>query len=562
MQPKITEMRKQETVNVILAILMGAGTAIVANYFVAAVQFLSSFRPAFDTSTLEFRGFGFTLDIAIGILLSAAFISLLLYLFKLPRFHGPADAIIGANDKEVGIEIKPGLLSALASIAAIGGGAPVGQYGPLVHFGATLSAIIKKFARLSDTSGEVLLGCGVAAGISAAFSAPLAGILFAHEVVLRHFALRTFAPVTIASATAFAVMQNFFPMEPILPQIATSISSFSEVLSLAMIGLIGGVIAVVFMRLFAFFGAQAVKVPGPVFMRPFYPAVVLIIIASFAPQILGLGTETVISTIEGKIGVSVLVGILVLKAIMTAFSISFSFFGGVFSPALLIGIAFGGAVGGFGIANFGFSVETASLCTLAGMGAVISSTIGAPISTILIVLELTQDYQATTGVMISVVFANLISNELFGRSLFDKQLFARGFDMQLSRQDLKLSKVKIGSFATEEYCSLSQHENAQAMMDKLKSAGFVEGYVLSDENKLITKVSLLDLISNNTDGDKNFFKLYDTDSILACLNKLSDFVGESAPIISSDGILIGVINEADVFKAYKEASDQSHSEEV
>jgi len=555
-------MRKQETVNVILAILMGAGTAIVANYFVAAVQFLSSFRPAFDTSTLEFRGFGFTLDIAIGILLSAAFISLLLYLFKLPRFHGPADAIIGANDKEVGIEIKPGLLSALASIAAIGGGAPVGQYGPLVHFGATLSAIIKKFARLSDTSGEVLLGCGVAAGISAAFSAPLAGILFAHEVVLRHFALRTFAPVTIASATAFAVMQNFFPMEPILPQIATSISSFSEVLSLAMIGLIGGVIAVVFMRLFAFFGAQAVKVPGPVFMRPFYPAVVLIIIASFAPQILGLGTETVISTIEGKIGVSVLVGILVLKAIMTAFSISFSFFGGVFSPALLIGIAFGGAVGGFGIANFGFSVETASLCTLAGMGAVISSTIGAPISTILIVLELTQDYQATTGVMISVVFANLISNELFGRSLFDKQLFARGFDMQLSRQDLKLSKVKIGSFATEEYCSLSQHENAQAMMDKLKSAGFVEGYVLSDENKLITKVSLLDLISDNTDGDKNFFKLYDTDSILICLNKLSDFVGESAPIIGSDGILIGVINEADVFKAYKEASDQSHSEEV
>ena len=562
MQPKITEMRKQETVNVILAILMGAGTAIVANYFVAAVQFLSSFRPAFDTSTLEFRGFGFTLDIAIGILLSAAFISLLLYLFKLPRFHGPADAIIGANDKEVGIEIKPGLLSALASIAAIGGGAPVGQYGPLVHFGATLSAIIKKFARLSDTSGEVLLGCGVAAGISAAFSAPLAGILFAHEVVLRHFALRTFAPVTIASATAFAVMQNFFPMEPILPQIATSISSFSEVLSLAMIGLIGGVIAVVFMRLFAFFGAQAVKVPGPVFMRPFYPAVVLIIIASFAPQILGLGTETVISTIEGKIGISVLIGILILKAIVTAFSISFSFFGGVFSPALLIGIAFGGAVGGFGIANFGFSVETASLCTLAGMGAVISSTIGAPISTILIVLELTQDYQATTGVMISVVFANLISNELFGRSLFDKQLFARGFDMQLSRQDLKLSKVKIGSFATEEYCSLSQHENAQAMMDKLKSAGFVEGYVLSDENKLITKVSLLDLISDNTDGDKNFFKLYDTDSILICLNKLSDFVGESAPIIGSDGILIGVINEADVFKAYKEASDQSHSEEV
>ena len=563
MQPSISEMRKQETVNVILAILMGAGTAIVAYYFVSTVQFLASFRPSIENlNTLEFRGLDFSLKIAVTILLSAGFISLLLFFFKLPRFHGPADAIIGANDKELGIDIKSGLLSAVASIAAIGGGAPVGQYGPLVHFGATLSAIIKKFARLKDTSGEVLLGCGVAAAISAAFSAPLAGILFAHEVVLRHFALRTFAPVTIASATAFAVMQNFFPMDPILPQIDTSISNFSEVLSLAIIGLIGGVIAVIFMRLFSFFGAQAAKAPGPVYTRPFYPAVTLIIIASFVPQIMGLGTETVIATIEGKIGISVLIGILVLKTVMTAFSISFSFFGGVFSPALLIGITFGGAVGAFGMANFGFSAETAALCTLAGMGAVISSTIGAPISTILIVLELTQDYQATTGVMISVVFANLISNELFGRSLFDKQLFARGFDMQLSRQDLKLSKITIGTLATEEYCTLSPHENAQGMIEKLKEGGFAEGYIISEDNKLMSKVDALDLIDGQTSGDKDYFRLLETDSILACLDKLSDFVGESAPILNSEGVLVGVINEADVFKAYKDASEKSHQEEV
>ncbi len=563
MQSNISEMRKQETVNIILAILMGAGTAIVAYYFVSTVQFLASFRPSIENlNTLEFRGLDFSLKIAVTILLSAGFISLLLFFFKLPRFHGPADAIIGANDKELGIDIKSGLLSAVASIAAIGGGAPVGQYGPLVHFGATLSAIIKKFARLKDTSGEVLLGCGVAAAISAAFSAPLAGILFAHEVVLRHFALRTFAPVTIASATAFAVMQNFFPMDPILPQIDTSISNFSEVLSLAIIGLIGGIIAVVFMRLFSFFGAQAAKVPGPVYTRPFYPAVTLVIVASFVPQIMGLGTETVIATIEGKIGISVLIGILILKTVMTAFSISFSFFGGVFSPALLIGIAFGGAVGAFGMANFGFSAETAALCTLAGMGAVISSTIGAPISTILVVLELTQDYQATTGVMISVVFANLISNELFGRSLFDKQLFARGFDMQLSRQDLKLSKITIGTLASKEYCQLSPHENAQGMIEKLKEGGFAEGYIISEDNKLLSKVDALDLIDGQTSGDKDYFRLLETDSILACLDKLSEFVGESAPILNSEGVLVGVINEADVFKAYKDASEKSHQEEV
>ena len=558
----MNETRKQETVNVVLAVLMGAGTAVVANFFVSAVKYLSGLRPVFDPAVVGFQGLDFMLGTAATLFAAAAFIAFILFLSKIPRFHGPADAIIGAHDRKIGIEIKPGLLSALASLVAIGGGAPVGQYGPLVHFGATLSAIVQKLAKLKDQSGEVLLGCGVAAGISAAFGAPFAGILFAHEVVLRHFALRTFAPVTIASATAYAVMMNFFPTDPILPSIETSITQISEVFTLAFIGLAGGVIAVIFMRLFSFFGAQAAKVPGPYYLRPFIPAAVLVIIGSFAPQILGLGTESVITAIEGKIAIWALLVILVLKTVMTAFSISFSFFGGVFSPALFIGVAFGAAVGGFGVESGGFSPGTASLCALAGMGALISSTIGAPITTILVVLELTQDYQATTGVMISVVFANLISNEIFGRSLFDRQLLARGFDMQLSRQDLKLSQIPISGLANQDYCGLSPDQTSDEMLRLMSKGGYSEGYVLSDGKDLISKVTALDLMTEKTAGDSDFFRLQESDSILACLDKLTSFVGESAPVVSAEGKLVGVITEADVFKAYKNASDQSHAQEA
>ena len=134
--------------------------------------------------------------------------------------------------------------------------------------------------------------------------------------------------------------------------------------------------------------------------------------------------------------------------------------------------------------------------------------------------------------------------------------------MQLSRQDLKLSKITIGTLATEEYCSLSPHENSQAMIEKLKNGGFAEGYIVSEDNKLMSKIDALDLIEGKTTGDTDYFRLLETDTILSCLDKLSDFVGESAPILNSEGILVGVINEADVFKAYKEASEQSHLEEV
>ena len=546
--------------NIILAVFMGVGTSAFAYLFVSAVRLLSGyFRPEFDHAHIGFRGAEFTSLIALGLIFAASCLSAFLYFGKIPRFHGPADAIIGANDKNNPIDTKSGLLSALASIAAIGGGAPVGQYGPLVHFGATLSALVGKVVKLTENSREVLLGCGVAAAIAAAFGAPIAGILFAHEVVLRHFALRTFAPVTVAAATAFAMMQNYFPNPTILPTIESSVSHPAEVAVLCGIGLFGGGIAVIFMRLFGFFGVQATKVPGPAYLRPFIPAIVLIALGSYIPQILGLGTETVIKAIEGNLGITVLLVILFLKTLLTPFSISFGLFGGVFSPALFIGVAFGALVGAIGQQLLGFSIETSALCALAGMGAVISSTIGAPITTILIVFELTQDYQATTGVMISVVFANMLSNQLFGRSLFDKQLLGRGFNMKLSRQDLMLSQTPIKDLATDDFCQLSSAQSSDERLKELIKGGYAEGYVVSDSGVLLTKISVLDIVSGNLSGETDFFKLLGNDSVLVCVEKLTSFVGESAPILDQNNNLLGVITEADVFIAYKDANDKGHA---
>ncbi len=141
-----------------------------------------------------------------------------------------------------------GFISTLIASLSIAGGAPVGQYGPLVHFGATLAAILSRYGNLTRNASEVLLACGVAGVISAAFGAPIAAILFVHEVVLRHFSLRTFAPVTLASVVAYVVMSNLFPIEPFLSPINLSIRSADTILLLILTGLGGGMLAALFMQ--------------------------------------------------------------------------------------------------------------------------------------------------------------------------------------------------------------------------------------------------------------------------------------------------------------------------
>ena len=146
------------------------------------------------------------------------------------------------------MDVKDGVLSTLVASLSIAGGAPVGQYGPLVHLGATLASAVSKLGNLPRNASETLLACGVAGAISAAFGAPIAAVLFVHEAVLRHFSLRTFAPVTVASVMAYVVMQNFFPTAPFLPAINLAVADPSSVLVLVLIGLGAGGLASLFMK--------------------------------------------------------------------------------------------------------------------------------------------------------------------------------------------------------------------------------------------------------------------------------------------------------------------------
>ena len=171
---------------IILGSTLGVVMALASSVFVLGVGFLSDLRkdaPATLPPGLEALS---PFTPLLTLLLAAGAVLLVRRLFSITRWHGPADSILAAHQSGNTLDVKAGLGSTLAAFLSAGGGASVGQYGPLVHFGATVGALVAKLGR-TRVRADTFLGCGVAAAISAGFNAPLAGMVFAHEAILRHY---------------------------------------------------------------------------------------------------------------------------------------------------------------------------------------------------------------------------------------------------------------------------------------------------------------------------------------------------------------------------------------
>jgi CIC family chloride channel protein len=190
--------------------LIGAVLAVVSNLFVMGVQYFGQQREASDLLSFTFGDQSLSFSSVLFLWAAAAVVVFIKTGLGISRWAGPADSMYAAHQVHQPLDIKIGFASTLAAFASASGGASVGQYGPIVHFGATMGIWFKRFVS-SRLSHEIYLGCGVAAAISAGFNAPIAGVIFAHEAILRHFSIRAIAPITVASVSASTLSNYWFP---------------------------------------------------------------------------------------------------------------------------------------------------------------------------------------------------------------------------------------------------------------------------------------------------------------------------------------------------------------
>ncbi len=329
------------------------------------------------------------------------------------------------------MQLRHALVGAFVNAFALGAGASVGREGPVVHLGASLASFVSTLLHMGRPMARTLLGCGVAAAVAASFNAPIAGSLFALEVIIGHYAVSAFGPIILSAVTGTLISRAFYGVEPAFSLPDHHIASLWEFPAFALLGLTAGLSAVFLMNAIELIRKLGRFCALPLWLRPAIAGFVIGNLALLWPELLGVGYEATNNALEGNYTLNFLILLLILKLFATSLCMGFGFGNGMFSPSLFIGAMLGCSFGLIAALPVPPDMSSDSgAYALVGMGAVASAVLGAPISTILMIFELTGEYTITLAVMTGAVMASAVTQSLYGRSFFHRQLEIAGVDLQ------------------------------------------------------------------------------------------------------------------------------------
>ena len=365
-----------------LSAILGVIVSVTTNYFVKTVKWFASLR---TISTGAFQINDFSISPVLWLFLA---VFILYYVRKwcdIARWHGPSDAVYASHRTDNELDLKRGLGSTFAALVSLCGGAPVGQYGPLVNFGASIASFFSQITKVRLVTPEILMSCGVAAAISAGFHAPIAGIIFAHEAILRHFSLRAMLPIAVSSTISAAFGNWVFGGTPLFSLQVDAPELMPLLPALFISGFVFGAIALIYMKMIFWFSAIPSKYKLGYLPFALLAAAITGTFGIFFPEVLGLGVDVIFSFITENFSLGLILTLLGIKIVLTSLCVGFGIFGGVFSPALFIG-----AAGGQLMSNLLGHISLfapSTVLAISGMAAVAACVVGAPLAVVMIILE-------------------------------------------------------------------------------------------------------------------------------------------------------------------------------
>ena len=540
----------------------------MVQFFLYSVDFLATlFRKNYDEINFEddysyFRFFiyFFAIPIFIGVL-----VGLIRNLNKDKRWHGPPDVILSVHQDNKELNIKSGFLTTIASILSISIGSSVGQYGPLVHFGGTIGAEIKKLFSFAPDY-KILVSAGVASAISSGFGAPLAGLIFAREVILRHQSLASFSPILLSSIISYVITTRVFDFEPAFEIPFVGINTFGEIIILIFAGLFAGIFASFYSYLLTTKKLNFLNFGNKPYLLPAYAALVCALVSIKFPEVTGIGAETINSLLNFEFNLTTALIFLFLKISLTTMCIRMGLIGGIFAPALFIGSSLG--VITFYIGSVLFPDINPTIIIISSMAALASCIIGGPIANVLIVFELTSNYEAALSSGICIVVATIISSQLIGQSTFDRLLRARSIDIQDGRDILYLKNVMVKNIINKGFLKLHGNTSVKDAIEMFKKCKCSEAYFTNEKDILKNKILLIDLLDlkgSSLIKDVALQKsiiINSDENLMTVMEKCKDFVGESIPVTDKSQKLLGVFSENDLFIYYSKAQEIRKTEET
>ncbi|WP_329311175.1 chloride channel protein [Streptomyces sp. NBC_01262] len=358
------------------------------------------------------------------------------------RGHGVPEVMYAVALRGGRIAPQVAVVKALASALCMGSGGSVGREGPIVQIGSALGSTLGRVLRVPENRMRMLVACGAAGGIAATFNAPLAGVFFAMELILRDFAVESFGAVVISSVTASVVGRAAFGDTAFLALPAFHVTHLTQYLLFALLGVVAGAVGVGFTRvLYWVEDACDWAWRGPEWLRPAVGGLLLGGLLLVLPQMYGVGYPVLGDAIKGRYALGFLLLLLVGKMFATSLTIGIGGSGGVFAPSLFLGAMAGTAFGTVAHHLVPGSAGVVGAYGLVGMGAAFAGAARAPITAVIVLFELTGEYSIILPMMLAIVLATLTGRLLSRDTIYTLKLRRRGIDLDAGRADSPLASA-------------------------------------------------------------------------------------------------------------------------
>ncbi len=564
--------------SILIALLVGLGTGVGAVVFRYLIIFFEFVGYSWIPETFPFLG---NLTVVFVPALGGLIVGILIYNFaQEAKGHGVPEVMEAVALH--GGKIRPvvALIKSLASAISIGSGGSVGREGPIVQIGSSIGSTLGQKFHLSDEKIRILVACGAAGGIAATFNAPIAGVIFALEIILGEFSVRHFSLVVISSVASSIVGQAVFGDIPaFLIPVEYGINSLWEFGFYPVLSILAALLGVLFVR--SLYWAEDLfgdwkAVPD--WLKPMIGGILLGGLALLYPILTGLqwegippifnvGYDVIEDALAGNLVFGVAITLLFLKLLATILTLGSGGSGGVFAPSLFMG-AMLGTVFELGIRKiFPAVIAPPGAYALIGMAATFTAAAHAPITAVIILFELTGDYRIILPLMLTVVITTIISQQLLkGESIYTMKLSRRGVHLSRGRDMDVLEGVLVKEVMSHDFNVISMNatlSNLSILLNQTSSHGVV---VLDESGKLFGIVTVSDLrnaILANNDLDETRVKDVATERADLLITYPNETIGQALyrmgsrglgrlPVIAREdpGHVLGLVRRQNIIRAY------------
>ena len=487
---------------------------------------------------------------------------------KEAKGHGVPEVMEAVVLKGGVLKLRTVFIRAIASAICIGSGGSAGREGPIAQIGSAIGSYAGQVFRMSSNNVRTLLGCGAAGGIAATFNAPIAGSLFAMEIILGDWNVGTFSPVIISSVIATTISRHLLGNEPAFTVPLYQMVNPVEIVFYIILGLLAGLAALLFIHVLDFseeYFEEKIKIHP--WLKPAGGGLILGSIGLVFPQIFGNGYASMGDALMGRMAFGLMLTLIFLKILATSLTLGSGGSGGVFAPSLYIGAMLGGAFGSIVHSLFPTVTATKGAYALVGMGATVAAAAHAPLTNILILFELTGDYHIILPIMVSCIMSHLVIRGLSPHSIYSIRLHKRGITIEAGREVNVLQSLRVRDVMTADvevikedmpFREITRHftQSKYSNFPVVNREGELTGILsFQDVRQHVFEAELENLVVAKDIATTRVTTVTPSDNLKDALNKLAYRSVEQLPVVDSKDPkkLVGILTRRDIITAYNKA---------